>query len=250
MVTRIQICGSVVVQVDGRRVDGALPGRQGVLLVVYLAANRHRLVTRDELIEALWPAELPSRPDSALSVLLSKLRSVLGPDSLEGRTQLRLGLSPVVIDIEAAAGVHTAESAVALEDWAGAWGPARVALHTADRGILIAHDAPWVPELRARVEEIRRRALTCIGVSSLRMGGPELPAAERAARSLIELAPYGETGYELLMEVLAARRNTAEALRVYEDLRRLLREELGASPSAELQAFHRRLLGPGVLSLG
>src|SRR5262245_26919512 len=89
MGTRIPICGSVVVQVDGRRIDGELPGRQGRLLLVYLAANRDRAVTRDELMEALWPRELPTRPDSALSALLSKLRSVLGAASIEGKSELR-----------------------------------------------------------------------------------------------------------------------------------------------------------------
>ena len=47
------------------------------------------------------------------------------------------------------------------------------------------------------------------------------------------------------MEALAAQGNTAEALRVYDELRDLLRDELGTAPSAELQALHRRLLGPG-----
>jgi DNA-binding SARP family transcriptional activator len=49
------------------------------------------------------------------------------------------------------------------------------------------------------------------------------------------------------MEALAARGNAAEALRVYERLRVLLREELGASPAAETQALHRRLLEPAPL---
>jgi hypothetical protein len=31
---------------------------------------------------------------------------------------------------------------------------------------------------------------------------------------------------------------------VYEALRRRLRDELGSAPSVELQALHRRLLGP------
>src|SRR5262249_884709 len=78
---RIQIRGRLVVQIEDRRVEEALPGRQGVLLLAYLAANRDRPVSRDELIEALWPDELPPRPESALSVLLSKLRSALGPAS-------------------------------------------------------------------------------------------------------------------------------------------------------------------------
>jgi SARP family transcriptional regulator, regulator of embCAB operon len=247
MLTRIQICGGVVVRVGDRRIDGDLPGRQGQLLLVYLAANRHRAVPRDELIEALWPGELPARPESALSVLLSKLRSVLGPASIEGRSQLRLAIRPVAIDLEAAAtAVHDAESAIAHEDWAGAWGPARVALHTASRGVLPGVDAPWLLELRARVEDIRLRALTCVAVSSLRLGGPELPAAERSARALVALAPYRETGYRLLMEALAAQGNSAEALRVFEDLRQLLDQELGTAPGADLRELHRRLLADGI----
>jgi SARP family transcriptional regulator, regulator of embCAB operon len=209
---RIQICGRVVVQVDGRRVEAGLPGRQGPLLLVYLAANRDRLVSRDELIEALWPQELPPRPESALSVLLSKLRSSLGPASVEGRSHLRLAMPQAWIDLEAATmGVHRAESAVALGDWAGASGPARVALHTA---------------------------------SSLRIGGAELPAAERSARSLVKLSPFREAGYGLLMEALEAQGNTAEALQVYEALRCRLRDELGTAPSGELQSLHQRLLRP------
>jgi DNA-binding SARP family transcriptional activator len=242
---RIQICGRVVVQIDGRRVEGALPGRQGLLLLVYLAAHRDRPVSRDELIEALWPDDLPPKPESALSVLLSKLRGALGPASLEGRTQLRLALPHAWIDLEAAAmGVHRAESAIALEDWAGAAGPARVALHTASRGILPGVDAPWVVQLRGRLEDIRLRALACVGMSSLRLGGTELPAAERSGRSLVELSPFRESGYGLLMEALAAQGNTAEALLVYDALRCRLRDELGTAPSAELQALHQRLLGP------
>jgi SARP family transcriptional regulator, regulator of embCAB operon len=242
---RIQICGRVVVQIDGRRVEGALPGRRGVSLLVYLAANRDRLVSRDELIEALWPHELPPRPESALSVVLSKLRGALGPASLEGRSHLRLAMPEAWIDLEAAAmGVHRAESAVALGDWAGASGPARVALHIANRGILPGVDAPWAVELQGRLEDIRLRALACVGTSSLQIGGAELPAAERSGRLLVKLSPFREAGYGLLMEALAAQGNTAEALRVYDALRCRLRDELGAAPNVELQALHQRLLGP------
>jgi SARP family transcriptional regulator, regulator of embCAB operon len=44
------------------------------------------------------------------------------------------------------------------------------------------------------------------------------------------------------MEALERRGNPAEALRAYERLRTLLREELGAAPSPTVQAVHRRLL--------
>ena len=201
MGARIQICGRVVVQIDGRRVEAGLPGRQGPLLLVYLAANRERSASRDELIEALWPYELPPRPESALSVLLSKLRGTLGPGSLEGRPQVRLTMPDAWVDLEAAAmGVHRAESAVVLGDWTAASGPARVALHTANRGILPGLDALWIVELRRRLEDIRLRALACIAISSLRIGGTELDwkstvlklavvasmAVSRGTRSMVE----------------------------------------------------------------
>jgi len=62
---------------------------------------------------------------------------------------------------------------------------------------------------------------------------------------LTELAPYRKTGHRLLMEALERRGNLAEALRAYEHLRVLLREELGIAPSPTVQAVHRRLLLQG-----
>ena len=97
------------------------------------------------------------------------------------------------------------------------------------------------------MEDIRLRALACIGTSSLWIGGAELPAAERSGRSLVKLSPFREAGYRLLMEALAAQGNTAEALQVYDAVRCRLRDELGTVPGVELQALHRRLLGSGVL---
>ena len=67
--------------------------------------------------------------------------------------------------------------------------------------------------------------------------------AERTARRLIDLSPYRESGYAVLMETFERQGNIAEALRVYETLRRLLREELGVAPSPAVQRVHERLLG-------
>jgi DNA-binding SARP family transcriptional activator len=44
------------------------------------------------------------------------------------------------------------------------------------------------------------------------------------------------------MEALERRGNVAEALRAYERLRVLLRDELGIAPSPAIQAVHRQLL--------
>ena len=235
----------MVVTLDGQRVEYELPGRQGRVLFAYLAATRARASTRDELVAALWSADAPAAADAALSALLSKLRRAIGSERLEGRGSVRLVLPPDAwIDLEAAAeAIHRAESAIAREDWTGAWGPARAAQHIAVRGFLPGEDAPWIDEWRRRIEELYLRAVELAAQASVEIGGGEIDTAERSARSLIAGAPYRESGYRLLMRALAARGNSAEALLVYDGLRRRLREELGASPSAATQELHRRMLG-------
>jgi DNA-binding SARP family transcriptional activator len=234
---RIQLCGRLVVELDGERVEAKLPGRQGRLLFAYLAAHRDREPTRDELAEALWPADPPAAADVALRSLLSKLRRVV---PLDGH---RLAVAEAT-DVERADdAVHRAESAVALGEWRRAWGPAQVALFTARRGFLPGEEAPWIDEIRGRLDELQRRALEAYGEAALGIGGTERGAAVRAGRAVVELAAYRESGYCLLMRALAAEGNTAEALLVYEQLRRLLHAELGAAPSAPTQALHRELLG-------
>jgi DNA-binding SARP family transcriptional activator len=243
--TRVQLCGKLVIRLAGERIESALPGRQGRLLFVFLAANRVRAATRDELVETLWQDASPPAADSALSALLSKLRRLLPQGSLEGRSAVRLILpDDAWVDLEAAAAaIHEAESAVAQGDWLSAWAPARIAHGIGGRILLAGEDAPWIVERRRWLEDVRLRAHECIAVTGLGLGGPELAAAERSGRALVDSAPYREVGYRLLMEALAARGEAAEALRVYERLRALLREELGVAPSAESQALHRRLLG-------
>ena len=97
-------------------------------------------------------------------------------------------------------------------------------------------------ELRRRLEGVYLRGLELVAESSLAIGGSEIDTAARAARALVERAPFRETGYRLLMQVLDAQGNRAEALQLYERLRLVLRDELGATPSQRTQDLHRLLL--------
>ncbi len=241
---RIYLCGRLVVSLEGRRVEDAFPGRQGRLIFAYLVVKRGKAVERDELIEALWGDAPPSDPDTALSAILSKLRRTIAPARLEGRSPLTLELpNDTWIDLDAASGaLHRAEAAAAQGRFVDAWSPARVALHIAERGFLTDHDAPWIEPYRARVAELYLRGLECYGRACFEIGGGELAGAERSARSLIRAAPYRESGYRMLMETLTMAGNSAEALRVYDDLRLLLREELGVTPGERTQALHRHIL--------
>src|SRR5260221_4588227 len=159
--TRIQLCGPTVVERDGQRLETRLPGRQGRLLFAYLVLERHRPTGRDELIEAIWPRRHPAATEIALNALVSKLRKVLGPGVLDGRSSLRIRLETSdKVDVEVATeAVHRAESQVALEEWKPAWGPSLVALFIAEREFLPGEDAPWINDQRDRLADIQVRAL-------------------------------------------------------------------------------------------
>jgi DNA-binding SARP family transcriptional activator/tetratricopeptide (TPR) repeat protein len=232
------------VELGGRQLVPALRGPQVRLLLAYLLLNRLRPVGREELIGALWPQDAPQSQDAALRTLLSRLRSVLGPSALAGRNDVMLALpEPVWVDFEAARN-ELARSLSALErdDARGAWGLAQVPLNVATRGLLPGIQASWLEPFRGELEDVRLQALEVVGGAGLRLGGAQLGSVERAARALIEAEPYRESGYTLLMQSHALRGNSAEAIRVFDRLRVLLREELGTAPSQDAIAVHEQLL--------
>jgi DNA-binding SARP family transcriptional activator len=243
--TRIQLCGRFVVRLEGQRVENSVPGSLGQLLFAYLVLNRLRGIDRDELLIAVYGEDASADHHARLSVLLSKLRRVVGGERLTGRAQIELLLpADAFVDVEVALeALHRAESLIAKGEWAAAWGPASLAYDVTSRPTLRGHDRPWLADWRRRLDDARIGALECVATASLGLGGAELPQAANCARQLIELAPFRETGHGILMEALERTGNVAEALRVYDRLRVMLRDELGIAPSGALQDVHRRLLG-------
>src|SRR4051794_21862090 len=240
----IRLCGRVAVRARDGLAGAALPGRQGQLLLAYLVCHRTRACPRYELEDVLWPERAPAASDSALSALLSKLRRALGPDALTGRAEVRLVLpEPLWVDVEALAdAVGMALQALDDRRWADAAAQARAALAVATEPFLAECDGPWVRERRREAEGLRLRALEALGEAGLRLGGRELGAAEHALRTALALAPFRESSHCLLMEIHEAGGNPAEALRAFEELRRLLRDELGTAPGPPVMEVYERLL--------
>ena len=94
---------------------------------------------------------------------------------------------------------------------------------------------------RDRMRDILVRALDC-RVEALLWNG-ELALAQDQARAAVELEPFRESGYRRLMQVLVRRGDRAEAVRVYQDCRRRLADELGVSPSDETESLIRAVIG-------
>jgi DNA-binding SARP family transcriptional activator len=85
------------------------------------------------------------------------------------------------------------------------------------------------------------RALDC-RVEALLWNG-ELALAQDQARAAVDLEPFRESGYRRLMQVLFRRGDRGEAVRVYQQCRQRLADELGVAPSTETESLFRTLLG-------
>jgi SARP family transcriptional regulator, regulator of embCAB operon len=249
-VLRVYLAGQLGIELAGRFLAGGdMPLRQGRLAFAYLACERERAVTREELAGAIWGDQLPAAWDSGLTALISKLRSAFGRLDLGGHAVLRtteggywMCLQPSSwVDLEIARrSLHNAESAGAATSFKTAYGDAVVAATILRRPFLEGHDEPWIHSRRQILHAQRVRALDCL-VDALAWNG-ELTLALAHADEVIGLEPYRERGYQRLMRLHAQMGDRAEALRVFERCRTLLSEELGVDPSPDTVSVYRELL--------
>ncbi|MDX6681288.1 MAG: hypothetical protein QOG94_1327 [Solirubrobacteraceae bacterium] len=240
---RIELLGDLRVERDGLDVTAELPGRQGRALLACFALNRERPIPRDELLDVLWPTAPPADPQAALSSVLAKVRRAVGPSLIRGRDVLTFSPPPdAQLDVQQVADcVERAEQA-AREDPVAARNAAQQARAIVVRPLLAGLEGRWLEPWRELFAEYELRALEALARAGLALGGDDLQGAERAALAVLECHPYRESAYGLLMEIQAKRGDAAEALRTFERLRVLLRDELGVTPSPALVDLHGCLL--------
>jgi predicted ATPase/DNA-binding SARP family transcriptional activator len=234
---RVDVLGPIRAwDAEGRDVtpEGALQRRLLALLVL----RRGRVVPVDTAVDVLWPRERPRDPVAALHNHLFRLRRGL-PDGVVESTGEGYRVVTARVDLDAdrlAAALnahHAADPAVGQtidEVLAGWHGPAYPELDDVDEA---RAEATHLGELRMRALEARAERRLTVG------GGDEL-VAELAA--LADEEPLRERPRALLMAALAKAGRHVEALRVYDDFRRLLGDELGIEPSPVLAAHHADLL--------
>jgi YVTN family beta-propeller protein len=247
---KVFLAGRVAIETNGVVIDEErFQGRQGRLFFAYLVAEQGRAVPRDELAEALWGRAPPASWDKSLTVIASKLRNVLADHGIDGASALtgafgcyRLALpeGAWVDVIVAATSAQEAEEALAAGNLDEAKAAAALAASLVRQPFLPGEEGTWVEEKRRGLADIRGRALSALADAYLRSG--DAPEAAKWAEQMIALEPFRETGYRRLMEAHVAAGNRGEALRVYEQCRTLLAEELGAYPSPETESIYRALL--------
>ena len=199
----------------------------------------------DELAEAIWGESPPATWEKALTVIASKLRGLVAEDGITltnafGCYRLDLPEGTWVDLFAAASGAQDAEEALAAGELDQARAAAESAESLARPLFLPGEDGAWVEQERRDLADIRERALSVLADACLRSGAAR--EAAKWAEELIALSPFREAGYRRLMEAHVVAGNRAEALRVYEQCRQLLAEELGAYPSPETDSIYRALL--------
>lgn len=232
-----QTLGTIDLRRDGgERLDGLLQQPKRLALLSYLAA--HQLagpVRREKLVSLLWPDSSPSSARQALSTTLSRLRKTIGAEALRGRGDEVIGLSGEYVRSDVAA----FQKAVAEERH-------RDALELYGGPFLEGFRPPdsrpfeeWLARRRDRYDQRAFRAAMQAAEKAWREG--EAAVAEASLRKAGEIEPLREEPTRELMELLADRGDRASALRVFQDFRRRLDDEVGIPPSAELVSLARRL---------
>ncbi|HKP09645.1 MAG TPA: BTAD domain-containing putative transcriptional regulator, partial [Gaiella sp.] len=226
---------------SGREV--VLPtGRERALLAA-LVLRRGEVVSVDALVDALWGEAVPSTAVKAVQGYVSHLRRVLGSDGA-------IVTQPpgYVLRIPAEAIDARRFESLAADGWRTLEDDPEAALAIFDqalalwRGAALAEFAfaDFAQREIARLEELRLETLEGRFEAMLRLGRHGAVVAELEAR--VAQHPLRERLRGQLMLALYRSGRQAEALDVYRNGRRLVADELGLEPGADLQRLERAIL--------
>lgn len=227
--------------------DGSvLPVAGGRLraLLVLLLLDADRTVAPQRLVDGVYGDRPPEQATNALQSQVSRLRRLLPGAHIEfGPAGYRLAVDPQRVDVHRFTGLAAAgRAALAAGDPAGAAALLRDALGLW-RGEPLADvtDAPFADAEAALLRQARLAAVEDRVEAELALAPAGAPLIAEL-RDLVAAHPLRERLHGQLMRALHGAGRRAEALAVYADARRVLAEELGTDPSAELVALHTALL--------
>ncbi|MEV1239999.1 BTAD domain-containing putative transcriptional regulator [Nonomuraea sp. NPDC049750] len=220
----------------------AVGGPRPRALLALLLLDAGRLVSMERLIDGQYGDDPPAGAANAIQAHVSRLRRNLPAGLVEFHgAGYRLAVETEDIDAHRferlardgrrllAAGQHEPAARVLKEALALWRGPA----------LADVADAPFAPPQVARLEEARLAAREDLAEAELALPGGTSVAE---LRELVAAHPLRERPRGQLMRALHASGQQAAALAVYDEVRRLLADELGADPAPELAALHLAIL--------
>jgi DNA-binding SARP family transcriptional activator len=236
-VLEVRLLGPLEVA-DGERILTPHRRKPRALLAV-LALRAGRPVPKDVLVDLVWGEDAPRRAVDALENYISQLRKALGRDTIATEPAgYRLTLPPEQVDVARferlvgrARGAPAEERAPLLREALGLV-----------RGAPLA-DLAYEPFARVevgRLEELELSAREELVDAELELG--RHPDVVPELEALIAAHPYRERPRAQLMLALYRSGRQAEALEAFQAARRLLVDELGLAPGAELQELERAIL--------
>jgi DNA-binding SARP family transcriptional activator len=233
-----RILGPLEVVDDGHDVAPRQPKRRAALAVLLLRAEQ--VVSTDELIEALWGEVPPETARTALHGHVAALRKLLGAQAIAtSQFGYRLRVRPEQIDLE--------RFRMLVEQGRGETDRARrrqllleaLALFRGEPLADFRYDT-FARADRDRIEELRLGALELRLDTELELGlhielVPEL-------EDLVARHPLREGLRGQLMLALYRTGRQSDALRTYQEARRLLAQELGLDPGPALRELESQIL--------
>lgn len=228
--------------------------QQTVLAVLLL--NMNQPVPVDTIIDAVWADNPPRDTRNTVQTYISRLRRILqvgdgngGPDNVLAYTTAgyllrcdRDRFDVTVFDQR----VLAAQAHHRRQEWADATQQIRAALALWRGDPFSGLQSPLMDAERTRLHERHVLARELRASSMLALGEHSDAIADLAR--LVGEHSLRESLRGLLMTALYRSGRQAEALDVFQDLRKALADELGVDPSADLRELYQRILAadPGL----
>ena len=221
-----------------------VPSGKASELLVRLALDAGDLVSAERLIEDLWAAEAPNTQRNTLQSKVAMLRrSLADPGSVKARQ------GGYVLDLER----NQVDALLVLDQLAEATrlvegpddvGAARLAASAVQlfHGPILPHagDGPWVAAHRSRLDQARLELFEILYAARLQLGRAGEVAAD--IQSALDLYPFSEVLWELLITALYRAGRQPEALANHRRVRALFVEEFGLEPGPGLLELEGRIL--------
>lgn len=206
-------------------VDAELGAREFELLA--FLALRADAVTRDAVVDAIWPDAEGEAGRNALRVTVTRVRGRLrARDAIvHQRGMYRLGTG-IAVD------VREAQKALASDDAALIEASAAHVLRSLPAALL---GREWFAPYATLLESLRSRVV--VRACDVFLAAGRANDAAALASLLVTIDPLDEDGYLAQARALTAAGDAAGARRVARACERVLRDELATAPSAALSAF-------------